>query len=141
MTEPDRADDEVRPFRIDVAQSDLEDLRDRLARTRWPDEPPGGGWGYGVALDYVKEMAQYWRASYDWRKDEARLNEFPQFTTTVDGQNVHFLHVRSPEEGALPLVLTHGWPGSVAEFNEIVGPLTDPRSHGGEADDAFHVVV
>lgn len=141
MTEPDRADDEVRPFRIDVAQSDLEDLRDRLARTRWPDEPPGGGWGYGVALDYVKEMAQYWRASYDWRKDEARLNEFPQFTTTVDGQNVHFLHVRSPEDGALPLVLTHGWPGSVAEFTEIIGPLTDPRSHGGDPDDAFHVVV
>ena len=141
MTEPDRADDEVRPFRIDVAQSDLEDLHDRLARTRWPDEPPGGGWGYGVALDYVKEMARYWRASYDWRKDEARLNEFPQFTTTVDGQNVHFLHVRSHEDGALPLVLTHGWPGSVAEFTEIIGPLTDPRSHGGDPDDAFHVVV
>ncbi|MGH2637425.1 MAG: epoxide hydrolase, partial [Actinomycetota bacterium] len=88
-----------------------------------------------------KEMAQYWRASYDWRKDEARLNEFPQFTTTVDGQNVHFLHVRSPEDGALPLVLTHGWPGSVAEFTEIIGPLTDPRSHGGDPDDAFHVVV
>ncbi len=107
-------DAEIRSFRIDVPQSDLDDLSDRLARTRWPDELPGAGWAYGVPLGYLKELAEYWRSSYDWRRHEARLNEFPQFTTTIDGANVHFLHVRSPEPDALPLVMTHGWPGSDA---------------------------
>jgi microsomal epoxide hydrolase len=133
-------DAEIRPFRIDIPQADLDDLRDRLARTRWPDELPGVGWAYGVPAGYLKELAEYWRTSYDWRRHEARLNELPQFTTTIDGANVHFLHVRSPEPGALPLVMTHGWPGSVVEFLEVIGPLTDPRAHGGDPADAFHVV-
>ena len=133
--------DEIRPFRIDVPDAELEDLRDRLARTRWPDELPGVGWSYGVALEYVKDMTEYWRTSFDWRKQEAVLNEFPQFTTTIDGTNVHFLHVRSPEPNATPLILTHGWPGSVAEFLDVIGPLSDPRSHGGDAADAFDLVI
>jgi pimeloyl-ACP methyl ester carboxylesterase len=133
--------EEIRPFRIDVSDAELEDLRDRLARTRWPDELPGVGWSYGVALDFVKEMTELWRTSFDWRKQEAVLNEFPQFTTTIDGTDVHFLHVRSPEPNAMPLILTHGWPGSVAEFLDVIGPLTDPVSHGGDAADAFDVVI
>ena len=133
--------DEIRPFRIDVPDAELEDLRDRLARTRWPDELPGVGWSYGVALDYVKDMTEYWLTSFDWRKQEAVLNEFPQFTTTIDGTNVQFLHVRSPEPNATPLILTHGWPGSVAEFLDVIGPLSDPRSHGGDAVDAFDLVI
>jgi microsomal epoxide hydrolase len=132
---------EIRPFRIEVPQEQLDDLRERLGRTRWPDELPGVGWSYGIPLAYVKELAEYWRSSYDWRKHEARLNEFPQFLTTIDGAQVHFLHVRSPEPDAIPLVVTHGWPGSVAEFMEIIGPLSDPRAHGGDPGDAFHVVA
>jgi len=131
----------IDPFRIDVPQADLDDLHDRLARTRWPDELPGAGWAYGVPVGYLKGLAEYWRTSFDWRASEDRLNGFPQFTTTIDGQNVHFLHVRSPEPGALPLVLTHGWPGSIAEFLEVIGPLTDPGGHGGDPGDAFHVVA
>jgi len=137
MTPPKRSDQDIRPFRIDVPDADIEDLKDRLARTRWPDQLSGVGWGYGTPLEYVREMAEYWRTSYDWRKEEARLNEFPQFTTTIDGTNVHFLHIRSPELNAMPLILTHGWPGSVAEFLDLIGPLTDPRSHGGDPADAF----
>jgi epoxide hydrolase len=137
----DQPDISIRPFRIEVPQADLDDLRDRLRRTRWPDEPAGVGWSYGVALDYLKILAAYWRTGYDWRAWEARLNAFPQFTTTIDGQQLHFLHVRSPEPRAVPLLLTHGWPGSVAEFLRVVGPLTDPRAHGGDPADAFHVVA
>ena len=133
--------EEIRPFRIDVSDADLEDLRDRLARTRWPDELPGVGWSYGVSRDFVNEMTELWRTSFDWRKQEAVLNEFPQFTTTIDGTNVHFLHVRSPEPNAMPLILTHGWPGSVAEFLDVIGPLTDPVSHGGDAAEAFDLVI
>ena len=132
---------EIRPFRIDVPQADLDALNSRLAATRWPDELPGVGWNYGVPVGYLKGLAEYWRASYDWRAQEAKLNEFPQFTTTIDGQNVHFLHVRSPEPNAMPLILTHGWPGSIVEFMNIIGPLTDPRAHGGDPADAFHVVA
>ncbi|HYW23617.1 MAG TPA: epoxide hydrolase [Terriglobales bacterium] len=132
---------EIRSFRIDIPQSDLDDLRDRLTRTRWPDELPDTGWTRGVPLGYLRELAEYWRTTYDWRRYEARLNEFPQFTTTIDGAGVHFLHVRSPEPGALPLVLTHGWPGSVVEFLDVIGPLTDPRRHGGNPGDAFHLVI
>ena len=131
----------IRPFRIDVAQADLDDLRDRLDRIRWPDELPGVGWDYGIPLGYLKELAAYWRDSYDWRKQEARLNEFSQFTTTIDRQNIHFIHVRSPERDALPLILSDGWPGSVVEFTEILGPLADPRAHGGDPADAVHVVA
>jgi microsomal epoxide hydrolase len=132
---------EINPFRIDVPQADLDDLRERLARTRWPDELPGVGWSLGVPLGYVKDLTEFWRTQYDWRKQEARLNEFPQFTTTIDGENIHFLHVRSPEPGALPLIMTHGWPGSIVEFMNVIGPLVDPRSHGGDPADAFHLVV
>lgn len=132
---------EIKPFRIDVPQADLDDLRDRLARTRWPDELPGAGWDYGIPLDYTRELAEYWRTGYDWRAHEARLNEFGQFTTTIDGQRIHFLHVRSAVPDALPLVITHGWPGSVAEFMNIIGPLTDPAASGGSPADAFHLVI
>lgn len=132
---------EIRPFRIEIAEAVLDDLRDRLARTRWPDELPGVGWSRGVPLGYMKELTDYWRTTYDWRVHEARLNDFPQFTTRIDGQNIHFLHVRSPEPDALPLVLTHGWPGSVVEFLEVIGPLSDPRAHGGDPADAFHLVI
>jgi epoxide hydrolase len=141
MTTALPSDTTIRPFRIDVPQADLDDLRDRLRRTRWPDELPGVGWSRGVPLAYLKELAGYWADGYDWRKQEARLNEHPQFTTTIDGANVHFLHVRSPEPHALPLLLTHGWPGSIVEFLNVIGPLTDPRAHGGDPADAFHLVI
>jgi epoxide hydrolase len=132
---------EITPFRIEIPQADLDDLRDRVAATRWPDELPGVGWDLGVPLEYLKGLAEYWRTTYDWRRDEARLNDFPQFTTMIDGQNVHFVHVRSPEPEALPLIVTHGWPGSIVEFLDIIGPLTDPGAHGGDPADAFHVVA
>jgi epoxide hydrolase len=132
---------EPEPFSIEIPQSELDDLRNRLAETRWPSELPSVGWSRGVPLAYLRELAEYWRAEYDWREHEGRLNELPQFTTTIDGANVHFLHVRSPEPEALPLILTHGWPGSIVEFLDVVGPLADPRSHGGDAADAFHLVI
>jgi epoxide hydrolase len=135
------ADADIRPFRVDVPQADLDDLRDRLARTRWPDELPDAGWSRGVPLGYLQELAAYWRDGYDWRKHEADLNRHPQFTTTIDGTGVHFLHVRSPEPDALPLLVTHGYPSSVVEFLRVIGPLTDPRGHGGDQADAFHVVA
>jgi pimeloyl-ACP methyl ester carboxylesterase len=141
MTSTDPADTAIRPFRIDIPQADLDDLRDRLARTRWPDQLPGVGWTRGVPLDYLKDLAAYWADSYDWRAQETTLNQFPQFTTTIDGQNLHLLHIRSPEPEALPLLLTHGWPGSVVEFLDIIGPLANPRAHGGDPADAFHLVI
>ncbi|MGH8835845.1 MAG: epoxide hydrolase family protein [Actinomycetes bacterium] len=137
----DQSDATIRPFRVEIAQADLDDLRDRLTQTRWAGEVPGAGWSRGVPLGYLKELAGYWASGYDWRKQEAALSEFPQFTTTIDGQRVHFLHVRSPEPAALPLVITHGYPGSVVEFMKMIGPLTDPRAHGGDPADAFHVVA
>ncbi len=133
--------DDIQPFTINIPQADLDDLHDRLARTRWPDELPGVGWDYGIPLTYVKELAEYWRIGYDWRAHEAWLNKIPQFTTTIDGANVHFMHVRSPRPDALPLILTHGWPGSIVEFMNMIGPLTDPAGHGGDPADAFHVVI
>ena len=132
---------EISPYRIDIPQAALDDLRDRLGRTRWPDELPGVGWDLGVPLDYLKDLAGYWATTYDWRGQEKALNEFAQFTTVIDGQNVHFLHVRSPEPDALPLLITHGWPGSIAEFLDIIGPLADPAAHGGDPGDAFHVIA
>ena len=134
-------DDALRPFLIEISRADLDDLRDRLARTRWPDELPGPGWSRGVPLGYLRELAEYWRTAYDWRAHEAELNRYPQFTTTIYGQNVHFLHVRSREPDATPLMLIHGWPGSVVEFLDVIGPLTDPRAHGGDPADAFHLVI
>jgi pimeloyl-ACP methyl ester carboxylesterase len=133
--------DAIRPFRLDVPQADVDDLQERLARVRWPAILPGGGWERGVPLDYLRGLAEYWRAGYDWRRHESQLNELPQFTTKIDGQTVHFLHVRSPEPDALPLVVTHGYPSAYPEVLGIVGPLTDPRSHGGDPADAFHLVV
>ncbi|MET9387749.1 epoxide hydrolase family protein [Streptomyces sp. NPDC002928] len=133
--------DGIRPFRLAIPQSGLDDLHDRLDRTRWPDALPGVGWSYGVPRDYLRELVRYWRHEYDWRAAEARLNEWPQFTTTIDGANIHFAHIRSPEPGATPLIITHGWPGSIVEFLDVVGPLTDPAAHGGDPADAFHVVV
>jgi pimeloyl-ACP methyl ester carboxylesterase len=131
----------ITPFRIDIPQTDLDDLRGRLAATRWPTELPGVGWTRGVPLTYLRDLADYWRDSYDWRKHEAELNGIPQFTTDIDGQRVHFIHARSPRPDALPLILTHGWPGSVAEFVKVIGPLTDPAAHGGDPADAFHLVI
>ncbi|MFE3635388.1 epoxide hydrolase family protein [Streptomyces sp. NPDC059168] len=131
----------IRPFHLSVPQSDLDDLHERLDRTRWPAELPDAGWEYGVPPGYLRELAGYWRHEYDWRAAEARLNEWPQFTTTVDGATIHFAHLRSPEPDATPLILTHGWPGSVVEFLDVAGPLADPVAHGGDAADAFHVVV
>ena len=132
---------QIRPFRIETPETHLADLRNRLGRTRWPDELPGVGWRYGVPLGYLRGLAEYWRTSYDWRASEAELNRIPQFTTEIDGANVHFLHVRSPEAQAMPLILTHGWPGSIVEFLDVIGPLTDPRAHGGSPADAFHLVI
>jgi pimeloyl-ACP methyl ester carboxylesterase len=134
-------DNRIHPFRIDVPQDELDDLQARLDRARFPDELPGAGWDYGVPLDYVKGLIDRWRTSFDWRKVEARLNEFPQFTTTIDGQRVHFLHVRSPEPDAFPVIATHGWPGSFVEFVAVIEALTDPRSHGGDPADAFDLVI
>jgi len=124
--------DAIREFRIEVPQADLDDLQDRLARTRWPAQLPGAGWDRGVPVDYLAGLAEYWRTGYDWRRHEERLNQLPQFVTEIDGQTVQFLHVRSPEPDALPLIVTHGYPSSVAEFLQVIGPLTDPRAHGGD---------
>lgn len=132
---------EIAPFRVAVTEADLEDLRERLGRTRWPAEPEGIGWSRGVPVAYLKRLAEYWRTRYDWRKAEAELNAFPQFVAEIDGARVHFLPVRSPEPDALPLIMTHGWPGSVVEFLDVIGPLTDPRAHSGNPLDAFHLVA
>ena len=132
---------EVRPYRIDIPQAELDDLCDRLDRVRWAQELPGIDWDYGVPGAYVKELVAYWRTGYDWRAWEAKLNQYPQFTTQIDGQNLHFLHVPSPEEHALPLLLTHGWPGSIAEFLDVIGPLTNPSAHGGDPASAFELVI
>jgi len=136
---------DVRPFRIAAGDDELDDLRRRLAATRWPDPEPVDDWSQGIPLSYLRDLCAYWADGYDWRAREARLNDFPQFTTSigVDGcepLDIHFLHVRSPHDGAMPLVMTHGWPGSIAEFQDVIGPLTDPTAHGGDASDAFHVV-
>jgi epoxide hydrolase len=132
---------EIRPFRIDIPQADLDDLRARLARTRWPSQLPGAGWRRGVPVAYLQELATYWRTKYDWHEHQAKLNEFPQYITEIDGQDIHFVHMRSPERGALPLLITHSWPNSIVEFIEIIGPLADPRAHGGDPAQAFHVVA
>lgn len=128
-------------YAIRVTDSVLDDLRDRLARTRFADQIDGTGWEYGIPSDYLRTLVEYWRDTYDWRAHEAQLNEFAHFRTRIDGQSIHFIHATSTDPGALPLLLTHGWPGSIAEFLDVIGPLTDPVSHGGRAGDAFHVVV
>ncbi|HEV7964252.1 MAG TPA: epoxide hydrolase [Actinoplanes sp.] len=130
----------IEPFEVRAGADVLDDLRLRLRRTRWPEPATAEGWTQGVPLDVLRELCRYWAEEYDWAAATARLNRFPQFRNEIDGLGVHFLHVRSPRPDAVPLVLTHGWPGSVVEFAKVIGPLTDPAAHGGEAADAFHVV-
>jgi pimeloyl-ACP methyl ester carboxylesterase len=132
---------EIRPFRVDLSQKDLDDLRQRIGATRWPSKELVDDRSQGVQLATLQELARYWATEYDLRRPESRLNALPQFTTEIDGINIHFIHVRSPHEDALPLIMTHGWPGSVVELLETVGPLTDPTAHGGKAEDAFHLVL
>ena len=130
----------IEPFKIAVEDGVLRDLKERLARTRWPDQIDGSGWEYGVPVAAMKDVVAHWQAKYDWRDQERRLNQLDQFVTRIDGLDIHFVHVRSKEKNALPLVIVHGWPGSFYEFHKIIGPLTDPVAHGGKAEDAFHVV-
>jgi pimeloyl-ACP methyl ester carboxylesterase len=132
--------DPIEKFEIDVSDLVLDDLADRLAATRFPDEIDDTGWEYGMPMGYLRELVEYWRDEYDWRAQEAKLNELRHFRTTIDGQGIHFVHARSPHDDALPLLLTHGWPGSIVEFLDVIPKLTDPENHGGRAEDAFHVV-
>ena len=133
--------EEIRPFRCHVPDEVIADLKARLSRTRLPDQLDGAGWDYGTERSFLDALCAYWQDSFDWRAAEARFNRFPQFTAEINGENVHFYHIRSPEPDALPLIITHGYPGSVAEFLDILGPLSDPASHGGDRRDAFHVVA
>jgi len=133
--------DVVTPFTLNIPQADLDDLKTRLAHTRWPEKETVDDWSQGSPLARVQELCAYWRDGYDWRRCEARLNALGQFKTEIDGLEFHFLHVRSKHENAMPLIMTHGWPGSVMEFMKVIGPLTDPTAHGGKAEDAFHVVA
>src|SRR3954463_2131603 len=132
---------EVRPFHIEFSEDKLDDLRRRIAATRWPSKELVADRSQGVQLATMQELAAHWVSDYDWRKVETELNALPQFMTEIDGVDVHFIHVRSQHEDALPLVMTHGWPGSVVELLETIGPLTDPTAHGGRAEDAFHLVL
>ncbi|MDQ3656804.1 MAG: epoxide hydrolase [Chloroflexota bacterium] len=131
----------ITPFTIDIPQADLDDLRNRLGRTRFAQHLPGVGWRYGTPTTFLQELVAYWKDGYDWRMWEAKLNGYPQFMTGIDGQNIHFLHVESAEPNATPLVLLHGWPGSILEFLDTIEPLTNPVAHGGKAEDAFHLVI
>lgn len=131
----------IRPYRIEIEQAQVDDLKDRLARTRLPQPAPGDDWSYGTPNAYLSDAVERWRTSYDWRAEEARINAVPHFTTEVDGQPIHFIHVRSPHPGATPLLLAHTYPGSSIDFLDLIGPLTDPVAHGGEASDAFDVVI
>ena len=131
----------IRPFHVNVPEEDLLDLRRRLAATRWPDREIVADQSQGVQLATVQQLARYWQNDYDWRKMEARLNALPQFVTEIDGVDIHFIHVRSRHENALPMIVTHGWPGSIIEQMKIVDPLTDPTAHGGKAADAFDLVI
>jgi pimeloyl-ACP methyl ester carboxylesterase len=140
-TETTMTPPEVRPFRIEVPEEDLVELRRRIASARWPSKELVEDRSQGVQLATLKELARYWETDYDWRKVEEKLNALPQFTTEIDGVDIHFIHVKSPHENALPLIMTHGWPGSVIELLDTVGPLTDPTAHGGRAENAFHLVL
>jgi pimeloyl-ACP methyl ester carboxylesterase len=131
---------EINTFRIAASDDELDDLRQRLRRTRWPERECVDDWSQGIPLDYTRELGGYWADEYDWRRSEAALNRFSQFTTEIDGIDIHFIHQRSPHEDAFPLIVTHGWPGSIVEFQKVIEPLTDPTAHGGRAEDAFHVV-
>ena len=131
----------IRPLKIDIAQTEIDDLRRRLAATRWPEKETVADESQGVQLATMQELARYWTNDYDFGRLEARLNAFPHFITEIDGLDIHFIHVRSPQENALPVIITHGWPGSIVEMLNVIGPLADPTAHGGDAKDAFHVVV
>ena len=131
----------VQPYKVHVPDSVLQDLKDRLARTRWPDEIPGSGWDYGSNLDYIKELVEYWRTEFDWRAQEEAINRFAHFTTDIEGLNIHFIHERGKGPNPIPLVITHGWPSTIFEILKVVEPLTDPVNHGGSAEDSFDVVV
>ena len=130
----------ITPFRVVVDDAAIEDLRRRLDATRWPDAETTGDWSQGIPLDYTRALCAYWAKDYDMQRLATRLNAWPQFRTTIDDLGIHFIHARSPHPEARPLIITHGWPGSVAEFLKVIGPLVDPVAHGGEARDAFHVV-
>ena len=132
---------EIEPFHLSVPEAQLADLRDRLARTRWPDRETVEDTGQGPQLAKIRALAEYWRDHYDWRRCEAMLNGFGQYRTEIDGLGIIFLHIRSPEPDALPLIMTHGWPGSMIEFHKVIGPLTNPAAHGGNPRDAFHLVI
>jgi hypothetical protein len=134
-------DASIRPFRVSFPAADLADLRRRVAATRWPDSELVVDASQGLQLATMQKLAKYWATEYDWRKVEARLNALPQFLTTIDGVDIHFIHVRSKERSALPVIITHGWPGSIIEQLKVIGPLTDPVAHGGKAEDAFDVVI
>jgi pimeloyl-ACP methyl ester carboxylesterase len=134
------SDDAVHPFRIDVADDVLDDLRRRLGQTRWPEAELVDDWSQGAPLAWIQDMCTYWADGYEWRARESRLNRFDQFTSTIDGLDIHFVHQRSPRPDAKPLVITHGWPGSIVEFHKVIEPLANPTQHGGEASDAFHVI-
>lgn len=131
----------MNPFRVAVPQADLDDLKQRLRRTRWPEAETVNDWSQGVPLKAAQKLVTYWAEQYDWRRCEAALNAHPQFTTVIDGVEIHFLHIRSRHANARPLLMTHGWPGAVLEFLKVIGPLTDPTAHGGSADEAFHLVI
>ncbi len=131
----------VKKFRIRVPKSALTDLKRRLANTRWPERETVAGWSQGVPLAYMRELVEYWRSDYDWNRCQDELNMLPQFVTEIDGLDIHFLHIKSPHKNAMPMVMTHGWPGSILEFMKVIGPLTDPESYGGKGEDAFHVVI
>ncbi|MDQ3875261.1 MAG: epoxide hydrolase, partial [Actinomycetota bacterium] len=132
---------DIRPFQVEISEEQLDDLRRRIGATRWPSKELVPDRSQGVQLETLQELARYWATDYDWRSAEAKLNALPQFLTEIDGVEIHFINVRSQHEDALPLIMTHGWPGSVIELLETVGPLTDPTAHGGQAEDAFHLVL
>src|SRR5215216_3085826 len=132
---------DIRPFHVEIPEEQIDDLRRRIAATRWPSKEVVSDRSQGVQLATLQELARYWTTDYDWRKAEAKLNALPQFTTEIDGVAIHLIHVKSRHENALPLIMTHGWPGSVIELLEVVGPLTDPTAHGGDAEEAFDLVL
>ncbi len=133
--------DEIRDFTVDISKKELDDLDIRLRHVRWPDPEPVGDWSQGIPLDYVKSVATHWREKYDWSRCQEALNQYPHHMTEIDGVDIHFMHIRSPEANARPIIMSHGWPGSIIEFMDVIGPLTDPVAHGGEAKHAFHLVI
>ena len=132
---------EIKEFKIDISDEVLEDLHNRLSNSRWPNKEPVEDWNQGIPLSYMKDVCNYWLNEYNWRDRESKLNRFPHFLTKIDGIDIHFIHKTSPHEDARPLIITHGWPGSFVEFHKVIEPLSDPTTHGGNAKDAFNVVV